>query len=292
MPDTILSSASEEVVIGCDHPFVVVGERINPTGRSQLASEMESGNFDRVELDALAQIAAGAKVLDVNTGVPMADEPALMAKVVELVQSMTSVPISIDSSMPDALEAGLAAYQGKALVNSVTGEDERLDTVLPIVAKHGAAVVAICHDDSGISNDPDKRIEAAKKIIERAADYGIPVVDVVLDPVVMPIGAAGESGRAVFEVIRRAHQELRVNTVCGASNVSFGLPDRRQLNAVFLSMMVGYGLTAAIVNPLHDEVMAAVSGAEVLTGQDRMCKRWIKRSRTRQEPLLDKVSSV
>jgi 5-methyltetrahydrofolate--homocysteine methyltransferase len=292
MPDTILSSASEEVVIGCDHPFVVVGERINPTGRSQLASEMESGNFDRVELDALAQIAAGAKVLDVNTGVPMADEPALMAKVVELVQSVTSVPISIDSSMPDALEAGLAAYQGKALVNSVTGEDERLDTVLPIVAKHGAAVVAICHDDSGISNDPDKRIEAAKKIIERAADYGIPVVDVVLDPVVMPIGAAGESGRAVFEVIRRAHQELRVNTVCGASNVSFGLPDRRQLNAVFLSMMVGYGLTAAIVNPLHDEVMAAVSGAEVLTGQDRMCKRWIKRSRTRQEPLLDKVSSV
>lgn len=292
MPDTILSSASEEVVIGCDHPFVVIGERINPTGRTQLTSEMESGNFDRVELDALAQIAAGAKVLDVNTGVPMADEPALMAKVIELVQSMTSVPISIDSSMPDALEAGLAAYQGKALVNSVTGEDERLDTVLPIVAKHGAAVVAICHDDSGISNDPDKRIEAAKKIIERAADYGIPVVDVVLDPVVMPIGAAGESGRAVFEVIRRAHQELRVNTVCGASNVSFGLPDRRQLNAVFLSMMVGYGLTAAIVNPLHDEVMAAISGAEVLTGQDRMCKRWIKRSRTRQEPLLDKVSSV
>jgi 5-methyltetrahydrofolate--homocysteine methyltransferase len=292
MTDTILSSASEEVVIGCDHPFVVIGERINPTGRSQLASEMESGNFGRVELDALAQIAAGAKVLDVNTGVPMADEPALMAKVVELVQSMTSVPISIDSSMPDALEAGLAAYQGKALVNSVTGEDERLDTVLPIVAKHGAAVVAICHDDSGISNDPDKRIEAAKKIIERAADYGIPVVDVVLDPVVMPIGAAGESGRAVFEVIRRAHQELKVNTVCGASNVSFGLPDRRQLNAVFLSMMVGYGLTAAIVNPLHDEVMAAISGAEVLTGQDRMCKRWIKRSRTRQEPLLDRVSSV
>jgi len=292
MPDTILSSANEEVVIGCDHPFVVIGERINPTGRTQLTSEMESGNFDRVELDALAQIAAGAKVLDVNTGVPMADEPALMAKVIELVQSMTSVPISIDSSMPDALEAGLAAYQGKALVNSVTGEDERLDTVLPIVAKHGAAVVAICHDDSGISNDPDKRIEAAKKIIERAADYGIPVVDVVLDPVVMPIGAAGESGRAVFEVIRRAHQELRVNTVCGASNVSFGLPDRRQLNAVFLSMMVGYGLTAAIVNPLHDEVMAAISGAEVLTGQDRMCKRWIKRSRTRQEPLLDQVSSV
>ena len=292
MPDTILSSANEEVVIGCDHPFVVIGERINPTGRTQLTSEMESGNFDRVELDALAQIAAGAKVLDVNTGVPMADEPALMAKVIELVQSMTSVPISIDSSMPDALEAGLAAYQGKALVNSVTGEDERLDTVLPIVAKHGAAVVAICHDDTGISNDPDKRIEAAKKIIERAADYGIPVVDVVLDPVVMPIGAAGESGRAVFEVIRRAHQELRVNTVCGASNVSFGLPDRRQLNAVFLSMMVGYGLTAAIVNPLHDEVMAAISGAEVLTGQDRMCKRWIKRSRTRQEPLLDKISSV
>ncbi len=168
-------------------------------------------------------------------------------------------------------------------MNSVTGEEERLGTILPIVAKHSAAVVAICHDDSGISNDPEVRIKVARKIIERAADHGIPAVDVVLDPVVMPVGADNESGRAVFEVIRREHEELGVNTVCGASNVSFGLPERRQLNASFLSMMVGCGLTAAIVNPLHEEVMSAIAGAEVLAGRDNMCMRWIKRSRSKRE---------
>jgi len=282
MTDTVLSSASAEVIIGHEHPFVVIGERINPTGRKQLAAEMEAGDFARVEADVLAQIAAGAQVLDVNAGVPAADEPMLMARVVEFVQSLTSAPICIDSSMPEALEAGLEVYQGKALVNSVTGEDKRLETVLPVVARHGAAVVAICHDDSGISNEPGARIKAARKIIQRAADHGIPAADVILDPLVMPIGAVNESGSAVFAVIRHAHEELGVNTVCGASNVSFGLPERRQLNAAFLSMMIGYGLTSAIVNPLHDEVMTAICGAEVLAGRDRMCKRWIKRARARQ----------
>ncbi len=282
MPDTVLSSAAAEAIIGDEHPFIIVGERINPTGRKQLAAEMKNDDFSRVESDAMAQIAAGAQVLDINTGVPMADEPALMARAVQLVQSLADVPLCIDSSMPEALEAGLVAYTGKALVNSVTGEEERLETVLPIVAKYGAAVVAICHDDSGISNDPQERIKAARKIISRAADHGIAAADVVLDPVVMPIGAAPDSGRAVFEVIRCAREELGVNTICGASNVSFGLPERRQLNAAFLSMMVGYGLTAGIVNPLHEEVMTAITGAEVLSGRDRMCKRWIKRSRAKQ----------
>jgi len=170
MTDTILSSASTEVIIGYDRPFVVIGERINPTGRKRLAAEMEAGDFARVEADVLAQIAAGAQVLDVNAGVPAADEPKLMARVVEIVQSLTSAPISIDSSMPEALEAGLEVYQGKALVNSVTGEDERLEAVLPVVARYGAAVVAICHDESGISNEPGARIKAARKIIQRAAD--------------------------------------------------------------------------------------------------------------------------
>ena len=174
--------------------------------------------------------------------------------------------------MPEALEAGLEVYQGKALVNSVTGEDERLEAVLPVVAKYGAAVVAICHDDDGISNDPDVRIAAARKIISRAADHGIPAADVVIDPVVMPVGAVHDSGTSVFEVLRRAREELGVNTTCGASNVSFGLPERRMLNGAFLSMMVGFGLTSAIVNPLHEEVVAAIMGAEVLAGRDRMCK--------------------
>ena len=206
MPHTILSSKDKEVAIGFDHPFCIVGERINPTGRKQLAAELVDGDFSRVEADAISQIDAGAHILDVNTGVPMADEPALMVRAVKLVQSLTSAPVSIDSSMPEALKAGLEAYEGKALVNSVTGEEERLGTILPIVAKHSAAVVAICHDDSGISNDPEVRIKVARKIIERAADHGIPAVDVVLDPVVMPVGADNESARAVFEVIRREHE--------------------------------------------------------------------------------------
>ena len=213
----------------------------------------------------------------------MVDEPALMVKAVKLVQSLTSAPVSIDSSMPEALKAGLEAYEGKALVNSVTGEEEKLDTILPIVAKHGAALAAICHDDSGISNDPEVRIKVARKIIERTADHGIPSENLILDPVVMPVGADITSCRAVFEVIRRAHDELEVNTICGASNVSFGLPERRRLNASFLAMMIGFGLTAAIVNPHHEEVMSAITSAETLSGRDNMCMRWIKRSRSKRE---------
>ena len=234
MTETVISSASKEVVIGFDRPFVVIGERINPTGRKLLAQEMKAGDFSRVEADAMAQVAAGAQVLDVNAGIPLADEPALMAQAIKLVQSLTDVPLSIDSSVLEALESGLKAYQGKALLNSVTGEEERLERVLPLVRKHGAAVVAICNDDTGISTDIDVRFEVAKKIVERAADYGIPACDVVVDPLVMPVGAMADAGVQVFKLIRRLRTELKVNTTCGASNVSFGLPNRPGLNPTFL----------------------------------------------------------
>jgi 5-methyltetrahydrofolate--homocysteine methyltransferase len=277
MTHTVLSSETKEVVIGFDRPFVIIGERINPTGRKQLAAEMAAGNFDTVVADTIAQVEAGAHMLDVNAGIPLADEPAILAQTVELVQSITDVPLSIDSSIVEALEAGLAVYRGKALVNSVTGEDEQMERVLPLVAHHGAAVVAISNDESGISEDPDVRFEVARKIVERAADHGIPREDVVVDPLVMPIGAMGTAGRQVFSLVRRLREELGVNTTCGASNISFGLPNRPGLNAAFLPMAIAAGMTSAITSPLHDEMRRAVWAADVLMGNDPHCAAWIAR---------------
>src|SRR5579862_4909310 len=225
MTDTVISSATREVVIGFERPFVMIGERINPTGRKILAAEMAAGNFSRVESDTRAQIAAGAHMLDVNAGIPLADEPAILAKTIQLVQSITDLPLSIDSSIVAALEAGLAVYKGKPLVNSVTGEEERLESVLPLVKKYGAAVVAISNDETGISEDPDVRFAIAKKIVERAADHGIPASDIVVDPLVMPVGALNDAGRQLIRLLRRLREELHVNTTCGASNFSFGLPN-------------------------------------------------------------------
>ncbi len=279
MTDTVISSASKEVVIGFDRPFVVIGERINPTGRKLLAAEMAAGDYSRVEQDALAQVAAGAHVLDVNAGIPLADEPAILAEAVKLVQSLTNVPLSIDSSIVAALESGLSVYQGKALVNSVTGEEERLEAVLPLVKKYGAAVVAISNDETGISEDPDVRYEVARKIVERAEDHGIPRADVVVDPLVMPIGAINSAGVQVLRLVRRLRDELGVNTTCGASNVSFGLPNRNGMNAAFLTMAIGAGMTSAITNPLHGEVMQAILGADVMMGHDPDCSHWIRRFR-------------
>jgi len=279
MTDTVVSSAGKEVVIGFDRPFVIIGERINPTGRKILAEEMLAGDFSRIERDALAQVEAGAHMLDVNAGIPLADEPALLAKAVELVQSVTHVPLSIDSSIVAALEAGLAVYKGKALVNSVTGEDERLESVLPLVKKHGAAVVAISNDESGISEDPDVRFAVAKKIVERAADHGIPAADVVVDPLVMPVGAVGQAGLHAMHLIRRLREELKVNTTCGASNISFGLPGRNGINAAFLCVTIAAGMTSAITNPCHEEILKAVMGADVMMGHDPNCVRWIRRFR-------------
>jgi len=284
MTDTVLSSATREVVIGFDRPFVIIGERINPTGRKVLAAEMAAGDFSRVEADARAQVEAGARMLDVNAGIPLADEPAILARAVQLVQSVTDVPLSIDSSIVAALESGLSAYQGKALVNSVTGEEERLESVLPLVKKHGAAVVAISNDETGISEDPDVRFAVARRIVERAADHGIPASDVVVDPLVMPIGAINHAGRQVMHIIRRLREELKVNTTCGASNISFGLPNRPGINSAFLTMAIGSGLTSAITNPIEPEVMAAVLGADVMMGHDPDCRRWIRRFRAPGAP--------
>ncbi len=279
MTDTVISSATKEVAIGFGRPFVIIGERINPTGRKVLAAEMVAGDYSRVESDALAQVAAGAHMLDVNAGIPLADEPKILAEAVQLVQSITDVPLSIDSSIVAALEAGLSVYKGKALVNSVTGEEERLESVFPLVKKYGAAVVAISNDETGISEDPDVRFAVAKKIVERAADYGISAHDVVVDPLVMPIGAIGSAGKQVFQIVQRLRTELHVNTTCGASNISFGLPNRNGLNAAFLSMAAGAGMTSAITSPLHTEVIQAVMGADVMLDQDPECRRWIKRFR-------------
>lgn len=279
MTDTIVSSAKREIAIGFDRPFTIIGERINPTGRKILAEEMRQGDFSRVEADALAQVGCGAHMLDVNAGIPLADEPALLARAVKLVQSVTDVPLSIDSSIVDALKAGLEVYEGKALVNSVTGEEERLEAVLPLVAKHGAAVVAICNDETGISEDPDVRFEVARTIVNHAADYGITAADVVIDPLVMPIGAIGQAGKQVFALVRRIRQELKCNSTCGASNISFGLPNRHGINSAFLCMAIGAGMTSAITNPLHGEVVQAVMGADVVNGHDKDCARWIRRYR-------------
>ena len=275
MTTTTISSATREVHIGFDQPFVIIGERINPTGRKILAEEMKNGDYSRVEADALAQVEAGAHMLDVNAGIPLADEPRILAEAVQLVQSITDVPLSIDSSIVEALEAGLAVYQGKALVNSVTGEDEVLERVLPLVAKHKAAVVAISNDETGISEDPDVRFVVAKKIVERAADHGIPHNDVVVDPLVMPIGAINTAAVQVMALVRRLRDELKVNTTCGASNVSFGLPNRNGINSAFLTMAMGAGMTSAITSPLHAEVMQAVRGGDVMMGHDPDCTNWI-----------------
>ena len=257
MTRTVIESATQTAVLGFDEPFCVIGERINPTGRKKLAAELEAGDFSTVEKDALAQVAAGANVLDINAGVvynsnpnPNETEPPLMKKMIELVQGITEIPLCIDSSVPEALEMGLQTSKGRPLLNSVTGQEERLYFVLPLVKKYNVPVVAISNDDTGISEDPDVRFDVAKKIVDRAADFGIPAHDIVVDPLVMPIGAMATAGQQVFTLVRRLREELGVNTTCGASNVSFGLPNRHGINNAFLPMAMGAGMTSAIMNPV------------------------------------------
>jgi 5-methyltetrahydrofolate--homocysteine methyltransferase len=275
MTETVLSSASKEVVISFDRPFVMIGERINPTGRKLLTEEMLGGDFSRVEADALAQVAAGAQMLDVNAGIPLADEPALLARAVEVVQSVTDVPLAIDSSVVEALESAISVYRGKPLINSVTGEEEVMERVLPFVARYGAAVVAVTNDETGISEDPDVRFEVAERIVNRAADHGIDRADIVVDPLVMPIGAVPGATRQVLRFVGRLKNELGVNTTCGASNVSFGLPNRHAITGGFLTMAISHGLSSAIMNPLHPEARSAVAVADVMMDRDPNCAAWI-----------------
>ena len=286
MTRTVVESKTKTAIIGFDQPFCVIGERINPTGRKKLAAELEAGDFSTVEKDALEQVACGATMLDVNAGVvynsnpnPNETEPPLMRKVIELVQGLVDVPLCIDSSVPGALEAGLETCHGRPLLNSVTGEEERLEAILPLVKKYNVPVVAISNDDTGISEDPDVRFAVAKKIVERAADFGIPAHDIVVDPLVMPVGAMATAGLQVFALVRKLREELGVNTTCGASNISFGLPNRHGINNAFLPMAIAAGMTSAIMNPVQpgvsdkklDEKLAELTalGITVPDGIDR-----------------------
>ncbi|PCI02967.1 MAG: methyltetrahydrofolate--corrinoid methyltransferase [Hyphomicrobiales bacterium] len=280
MTHTIVASQTKEVIIGFDQPFCIIGERINPTGRKKLAAEMLAGNFETVKQDALAQVAAGASILDINAGVtsinPNETEPPLLVKTIEMVQQLVDVPISIDSSVTSAIEAGLRVAKGRPLINSVTGEEEKLEAILPLAKKYDVPVVAISNDETGISMDPDVRFEVAKRIVERAADYGIKPCDIVVDPLVMPIGAMGSAGQQVFHLVRRLREELGVNTTCGLSNISFGLPHRHGINAAFIPMVIASGMTSAIMNPCRPAEMEAVHGANVLNGTDPDCGSWIR----------------
>lgn len=286
MTRTVLESKTKTVVIGFDEPFCVIGERINPTGRKVLAAQLEAGDFSTVEKDALEQVACGAMVLDINAGVvynsnpnPNETEPPLMGRVVELVQGLVDVPLCIDSSVPGALERGLEVANGRPLLNSVTGEEDRLEAILPLVKKYNVPVVAISNDDTGISEDPDVRFEVAKKIVQRAADFGIPAHDIVVDPLAMPVGAMATAGQQIFALVRRLRNELGVNTTCGASNISFGLPQRHGINAAFLPMAITAGMTSAIMNPVRPVEMEAIHAANFLMNHDPNGKKWIAFSR-------------
>ena len=293
MTRTVLESKSKTVVIGFDEPFCVIGERINPSGRAKLNAELEAGDFSTVEKDALEQVACGATVLDVNSGAVfrnrMAEdpryadnnftEPPLMRELVKHVQSIVDVPLCIDSSVTGAIEAALEVIEGRPLVNSTTGEVEKMEAILPLCAKYKLPVVAISNDESGISDDPDVRFEVARKIVQHAADYGIPAHDIVVDPLVMPVGAKATAGRQVFALVRRLREELGVNTTCGASNISFGLPNRHGVNGAFLPMAIGAGMTSAIMNPVRPQEMEAVAAANLLMDADPNGAAWIGLSR-------------
>ncbi len=298
MTHTLVASQTKEVIIGFDQPFCVIGERINPTGRKILNEELERDDFSRVEADAIAQVEAGATVLDINSGAVFSGkmaadpryadnnfvEPILMPKLIETVQAVTDCPLCIDSSVPGALEAGLRTAKGRPLVNSVTGEEERLEKVLPLIKKYNVAVVAISNDDTGISEDPEVRFAVAKKIVQRAADFGIPAHDIVVDPLVMPIGAMATAGHQVFTLVRRLREELGVNTTCGASNISFGLPNRHGINNAFLPMAYAAGMTSAIMNPVGlpvgktkiAEKRAAVEAAGIIVPADMDDETFVK----------------
>jgi 5-methyltetrahydrofolate--homocysteine methyltransferase len=280
--DTVLQSRSRTVTIAIDKPFCIIGERINPTGRKAFAEEMREGNLERVIEDADAQIAMGADMLDVNAGIPLVDEAELLAQMIRLLQDHTDIPLCIDSSVIEALEAGLDAYEGKALVNSVTGEDERLELILPIVARHGAAVIGLTNDETGIPETAEKRLEIARKIVSVAGDHGIPPEDVVLDPLAMTVGADPQAVRITLDAIEMIRDELGVNMCLGASNVSFGLPERHTLNAAFLAMGSAHGLTSAIMNALSEECVRSVRASDLMLGKDEWGANWISAHRARQ----------
>ena len=285
MPDqhTVLRSATKEVVLGHDRPFTIIGERINPTGRKIFQEQLRAGDFSAIERDVAMQVAGGADVLDVNMGVPLTDEPDLLATAIRLVQSRTDLPICIDSSVVEALEAGLDAYQGRALVNSITAEDERMEQILPLVKRYDAAVIALPNDADEIPMEADKRIELVAKIVDTATkEYGIAIEDIVIDPLAMPIGADTQVVNTAFETIQRIRQGWGLNMTLGASNVSFGMPGRHALGAAFLPMAMTAGLTSAIMDARSPQIVEAVRAADLLLGHDEWGASWIAAHRARQ----------
>ena len=285
---TIVQSPTKTVIIGPEQPFAIIGERINPTGRKKLEAEMLAGDFSRVERDAQAQVAAGAHILDINVGVtsvqPQKTEPELMVKCIQLVQALTDVPLCIDSSVVPALIAGIKAAKGRPIVNSVTGEEERLEAVLPVVAEYNVPVIAITNDESGISYDPAVRFAVAKKIVKRAESYGIKPEDVLVDPLAMPVGAVRTAGRDLFNIVRMVREELGCNTICGASNISFGMPNRHLLNSTFVAMAIAAGMTSAITNPLERDIRNSIYAADVLMGTDEGSMRYLSAMREQAAP--------
>jgi 5-methyltetrahydrofolate--homocysteine methyltransferase len=279
---TVLSGPGGEVRIGDGHPFAVIGERINPTGRTRLTAEICAGDMTTVQADALAQVAAGARILDLNAGVPGFDEPEMLSQVVKAVHEVVGVPLCIDSSTPEALEAAVPLAQGKVLINSVTAETHSLERLLPLVKQFGAAVIGMANDEEGISMDPETRLAAARRIVEAAADHGIARVDVIIDPLTMPIGAAPDAATSMFATMKLIRQELGVNLSCGASNISFGMPDRQGIDAAFLTMSILSGMNCAITNPLHGAVRKATMAADLLLGRDGYGSAWIADHRAAQ----------
>jgi 5-methyltetrahydrofolate--homocysteine methyltransferase len=281
--ETVLRSGSREVVIGHGRRFCIIGERINPTGRRIFQEQLRAGDMSAIERDVRAQVEGGADVLDVNMGVPLTDEPELLAKAIRMVQELTDLPICIDSSVVEALEAGLSVYQGRALVNSVTAEDERLELILPLVKKHDAAIIALPNDHDEIPMEADKRVALTHKIVRVATEeYGIAAADIVIDPLAMPIGADTTTSLVTFEVMRRIRDEIGVNMTCGASNVSFGMPDRHTLGAAWLPMAMTSGLTSAIMDTRTPKIVEAVKAADVFLGHDEWGMAWISAHRAKQ----------
>jgi 5-methyltetrahydrofolate--homocysteine methyltransferase len=281
--ETVLRSASKEVVISPEQAFCIIGERINPTGRKIFQEQLRRGDLSRIEIDVAQQVAGGAMVLDVNMGAPLADEAELMVAAVKLIQGLTDLPLCIDSSIIEVLDAGLATYQGKALVNSVTAEDERLEAILPLVKKYGAAVIALPNDEEEIPDEPARRVELARKIIDVATSrFGIPVEDIVIDPLAMPVGADTSVVVKTMETISLLREEFGVNTTLGASNVSFGMPDRHTLGAAFLPMAIRSGLTSAILDARSPQIVRSVQAADLLLDRDPWGASWIATHRAQQ----------
>lgn len=279
---TVISSPTKTVTIGHDQPFCIIGERINPTGRKKFQEELRAGNLDTIRVDVEQQVAGGADVLDVNMGVPLTDEPELMRQAVRLVQSMTDLPICIDSSVIEALQAGLETYEGKALVNSITAEDERMEAILPLVKQHGAAIIGLTNDDTGIPMVAEERMAMVDKLVRAMDKYGIPLEDLVIDPLCMTVGADPTAGVVLFETLQMIKDKYGLNTTIGASNVSFGLPNRHVANAAFLPMAMQAGLTSAVMDARTEGIVTAVRAADLLLGNDPWGGNWIARFRATQ----------